>query len=234
MDWNDDRNMLKALFERLRDAKAIGMRGDLIDIARTLYLLAEKTLGEMRGYEARGAQEEDEDAIYEVAEEDRPFNVYDECLDKYVNVHENQLGLTVEVEPDLGLHPYRANYLHIADLNINYVRKNLFEARRFLKDEENYSFRNIFERSSVLLSDAGLASEESLTFNLARNDKNLRLARLIFRYRHNLDGLFPIKEGHPEPEPSYTATMRNRDAFPEAKAALAAGIRDFARLRRGF
>jgi hypothetical protein len=40
-------------------------------------------------------------------------------------------------------------------MNFNYVRKNLFEAKLYLKDEESYAFRNIFERCNVLLSDAG-------------------------------------------------------------------------------
>lgn len=208
MDWADDRAMLPALFEKLREAKEIGMRGDLIDIARTLYLLAEKTLKEMRGHENAIVQsDDDEDAIYDVAEEDRPSNVFDERLDKYIDMDFKELGLTVEVEAHLGLHPYRANYLQIANLNINFVRKNLFEARRFLKDEENYAFRNIFERCSVLLSDAGMASEESLTYNLARNDKNIKLTRLIFRYRNNLDKLFPVKEDYPQPESGYAETM---------------------------
>lgn len=197
MDWHDDRAMQRDLFEKLRAAKEIGMRGDLIDLARTLYLLAEKTLGEMRGHENLEIHDDDDDAIYDVADEDRPLNVYDGRLDKYIDKDARDLGLTVEVEPHLGLHPYNTNYLKLANLNINFVKKNLFEAKRFLKDEENYAFRNIFERCSVLLSDGGQASEECLTYNLARNDKNLRLTRLIFRYRNNLDRLFPAKEARP-------------------------------------
>ena len=40
----------------------------------------------------------------------------------------------------------------------------------YLKDEESYGYRNIFDKCSVLLSDAGDDSEQSITYNLARND----------------------------------------------------------------
>ena len=79
----------------------------------------------------------------------------------------------------------------MANLNLNYVKKNLAEAKRFLKDEESYAYRNIFERCSVLLSDGGEQSSASITYNLARNDSNLKLTRLIFRYKNNQDKLFP-------------------------------------------
>lgn len=104
-----------------------------------------------------------------------------------------EFGLTSDVEAHLACHPYSTDYLKLANLNLNYVRKNLTEAKRFLKDEESYAYRNIFERCSVLLSDAGEQSAASITYNLARNDPNLKLARLIFRYKNNLDKLFPFK-----------------------------------------
>ena len=147
--------------------------------------------------------------MYDVNEEDRPFNVFDSVLDKYIGVDAGALGLTSDVELHLAAHPYSTNYLRIANLNLNYVKKNLLEAKRFLKDEESYAFRNIFERCSVLLSDAGDASEESVTYNLARNDKNLKLARLIFRYKNNLDQLFDSKAERPEPSTDHAARMNN-------------------------
>jgi len=143
----------------------------------------------MRGQAAAVSDEEDE-AIYEVNEEDRPASVYDARLDKYVGLMPEDIGLTSDVESHLAMHPYSTDYIRLANLNVNYVRKNLAEAKRFLKDEESYAYRNIFERCSVLLSDAGEQSSASITYNLARNDANLRLSRLVFRYKHNLDSLF--------------------------------------------
>jgi hypothetical protein len=104
-----------------------------------------------------------------------------------------QLGLNSEVELNLAAHPYSTDYLKLTILNLNYVKKNLYEAKTFLRDEESYGYRNIFDKCSVLFSDAGENSEHSITYNLARNDLNLKLARIIFRYRNNLDELFPSK-----------------------------------------
>ena len=61
-------------------------------------------------------------------EDDKTMNVYDEKYDQYVDMQIEELGLTSEVEPHLGFHPYSTNYLLIALLNINYVKKNLKEA----------------------------------------------------------------------------------------------------------
>lgn len=144
----------------------------------------------MRGKETAVSDDEDE-AIYEVNEEDRPMNVYDMKLDKFIDMSADDLGLTSEVEIYLAAHPYSTDYLKISNLNQNYVKKNLNEAKKFLKDEESYAYRNIFERCSVLLSNAGESSDMSITYNLARNDQNLKLTRLIFRYKNNLDKLFP-------------------------------------------
>ena len=117
----------------------------MIDSARHFYLLGEKTFKEMM--DRKDLMEEDEDAIYDVAEEDRPFNVFDVRLDRYIDMDGQMLGLTTTVEEHLAKHPYSTDYLLISNLNLNYVRKNLSEAKRFLKDEESYAFRNIFERS---------------------------------------------------------------------------------------
>lgn len=124
-----------------------------------------------------------------------------------------ELGLTSEVEHNLGLHPYCADYLKISNLNLHYVKKNLKEAQKFLRDEESYAYRNIYDRCHFLLYDSstggamngsptvGLQSQSLLwsssqgskAYNLAKNDTNLKLARLIFRYRNGLDSLFPPK-----------------------------------------
>ena len=128
------------------------------------------------------------------------MNVYDEKYDQYVELSAEELGLTSEVEPHLGFHPYTTDYLKISNLNLNYVKKNLKEAQKFLRDEESYAYRNIFDRCYFLLCDSTEDSTlASKAYNLAKNDQNLKLARIIFRYRNSLDSLFPPK---PEPYPS--------------------------------
>lgn len=216
MEIKDETEMQRILVMSLKRGKQIGLRGELIDTARHLYLLTEKVLREMRGKAAALSDDEDE-AIYEVNEEDRPSNVYDARLDKYIDLKPEELGLTSEVEAHLAAHPYSTDYLRLTKLNLNYVRKNLAEAKRFLKDEESYAFRNIFERCSVLLSDAGEQSAASITYNLARNDANLKLARLIFRYKNNLDTLFPSKAEPPErgpPDPERVRSQLDREPNP--------------------
>ncbi len=124
-------------------------------------------------------------------EEDKTMNVYDEKYDLYIDMPVEELGLTTEVEPNLGMHPYSTNYLFITQMNVNYVRKNLKEAQKFLRDEECYAFRNIFDRSYFLTTEKGI--NDSKVFSFAKNDSHLKMARLIFRYRNNLDELFEVK-----------------------------------------
>jgi len=130
---------------------------------------------------------------FEIQEDDRNFNVYDEKYMIYLNKSLEELGLTSEVEPNLALHPYRTNYYKISNLNPKYVMKNLKEAQKFLRDEESYSYRNIYERCHFLLCE----SSELAGFNYSKNDRNLKLARLIFRHCHAMDKLFDYK---PEPQ----------------------------------
>ncbi len=61
-----------------------------------------------------------------------------------------------------------------------------------MRDEECYAFRNIFDRSYFLTTEKG--TNDSKVFSFAKNDSNLKMARLIFRYRNNLDELFEIKQ----------------------------------------
>ena len=132
-------------------------------------MLTDKLLEEMRG-KATAVSDDEDDGIYEVNEEDRPLNVFDERLDKYIDYKPEDYGLTTEMEINLATHPYSTDYLVLSNLNLNYVKKNLVESKKFLKDEESYSYRNIFERSSVLLSDAGEQSDMCITYTLSRND----------------------------------------------------------------
>ena len=194
MDMKDDNEMQKVLVQNLKRGKKIGLRGELIDTAIHLYILTQKVLCEMKSKVNNEEGSEDEiDAIFDINEDERPINVYDEAYDRYIGMKQEYLGVTTDIEINLATHPYSTNYLWISNMNLNYVKKNLFEAKLYLKDEESYSFRNIFERCNVLLSDAGRQSELSKTYNLAKNDSNLKLARIIFRYRLNLDELFNFR-----------------------------------------
>ena len=194
-----------------------------------MYLIADKFLDEMRGKAAAVSDDEDE-AIYEVNEEDRPLNVYDVKLDKYIDMSNDELGLTSEVETHLAAHPYSTNYIRLSNLNQNYVKKNLNEAKKFLKDEESYAYRNIFERCAVFLSNAGESSDSSITYNLARNDQNLKLARLAFRYKNNLDKLFDSK---PEPAmPTSNCYRRIYNAnFPDLNRSFLDHVKKYFNLR---
>lgn len=159
MEMKDDNEMQKILVQNLKRGKQIGLRGELIDTARHLYLLTNKLLSEMKSKIHNEEGSDDEiDAIYEVNEDERPINIYDEAFDRYIGMKQEDLGLNTDVEANLAAHPYSTNYLWIANMNLNYVKKNLFEAKLHLKDEESYAFRNIYERCNVLLSDAGKES----------------------------------------------------------------------------
>jgi hypothetical protein len=59
----------------------------------------------------------------------------------------------------------------------------------FLKDEENYAYKNVLDRSLFFMCD----SSERPQYNLSKNDKNLKLARLIFRFKRNMDEKFQSK-----------------------------------------
>jgi hypothetical protein len=65
------------------------------------------------------------------------------------------------------------------------------ESRKILYDDEAYPIINAHTRSAFLLSDGGGDASKSLQFSNVRDDVLLNYARLIFRYRLNLDDLFP-------------------------------------------
>ena len=67
------------------------------------------------------------------------------------------------------------------------MRKDLRESAAILREEESYGFRNVHDRCHFILF--GLNKLQNY-YNLARNDNNLKIARTIFRYRHNLDNIF--------------------------------------------
>ena len=190
MEIHDDNELLKVLVDNLDKAKSIGMRGDVIDLANTLKMLCRKLLQEMLAKTSNSDEEDDPTKqVFMLREEDLRRSVYDPFYDKYIeNVDSN---LTSELEPNLALHPYRVDYIAVAGLNLNYVRKNMVTSRKLLNEEETYSLLNIYTRCAFILCDSSIESSKSLEFNNARNDIQLRFARLLFRYRHNLDQLFP-------------------------------------------
>ena len=121
-------------------------------------------------------------------EEDLRRSVYDSYYDRFIDYEDK--NLSTELEPNMALHPYHTDYLNIAGLNLNYLRKNMSLSRKLLQEEETYSLLNIYTRCAFILCDSKQESSKSYEFNNARNDKLLRFARLLFRYRHNLDDLF--------------------------------------------
>lgn len=202
MELTDDNTLNNLLESALSEAKRIGMRGEVLDIAVTLKMLRDNFLTEMQNKtggsddEGQGLGDEFQLDFYD---EDKTMNVYDEKYEGYLSLTAEELGMTSEVEPNLGFHPLCTDYLKVSNLNVNYVRKCLKEAQKFLKDEESYAYRNIFDRCYFLLCDA--TEEEALqskAYNLAKNDGNIKLARVIFRYKNNLDMLF---DARPEPYP---------------------------------
>ena len=87
MDMKDDNEMQRVLVQNLKRGKQIGLRGELIDTARHLYILTQKVLSEMKSKQNNEEGSEDEiDAIFEINEDERPINVYDEAYDQYIGM----------------------------------------------------------------------------------------------------------------------------------------------------
>lgn len=139
------------------------MRGELIDAARNLYFRSDQELKDLRN-KASGLSDDEDDALYEVNDDERPLNVYDPLLDKFIDLKHEDLGLTSDFEINLSSHPYSTDYVRLTNLNLNYVIKNQSMARKNLLDEEAYGFRNIFERSTVLLNEVKGESENTLSY----------------------------------------------------------------------
>lgn len=127
--------------------------------------------------------------------EDDRKSVYDQKYFEFViykNLDQFNLSLTLDLEPNLGLHPFQTDYIKVSLLNLNYAKKNMDESRKVLYEEEIYPMINVHTRSAFLLSDGLPDSSKSLHFSNIKDDQHLRLARLIFRYRLNLDELIPM------------------------------------------
>jgi hypothetical protein len=65
------------------------------------------------------------------------------------------------------------------------------ESRKILYDDEAYPIINVQTRSAFLLSNGGSDASKSLQFSNVRDDTLMFYTRLLFRYRLNLDELFP-------------------------------------------
>lgn len=131
MEIHDDNELLKILVENLKKAKELNMRGEVIDIATTLKALCVKLLQEML---AKTTNSDDEDdptkQVFILKEEDLRRSVYDTYYDRYVDFEDK--NLSTELEPNMAVHPYRTDYLNIAGLNLNYLRKNMTLSRKLL------------------------------------------------------------------------------------------------------
>jgi hypothetical protein len=126
MEVNDDNELNKMLDNALLEAKRIGMRGEIIDMAATLRFVRNNILQEMMKKVVNSDEEDDQ--MIEMNDDDKVLDVFDERYNKYIIQSAEELGLTTEVEHNLGFHPYNADYLKISNLNLNYVKKNMKEA----------------------------------------------------------------------------------------------------------
>ena len=111
------------------------------------------------------------------------------------------IGFPVDFEPNLWLHPFNTDYIKLTNINVHFARKNMNESLKFLIEDEVYPLINVHTRAAFLLSNGGPDSSKSLHFSNVKDDICLRYARLIFRYRLNLDELLepciepPVYEG---------------------------------------
>lgn len=106
--------------------------------------------------------------VFMIKEEDLRRSVYDVYYDRFIDYEDK--NLSTELEPNMALHPYRTDYLSIAGLNLNYLRKNMALSRKLLQEEETYSLLNIYTRCAFILCDSHQESSKSLEFNNARDD----------------------------------------------------------------
>lgn len=156
--------------------------------------------------------------MYILREEDKK-SIYDARYFEYCGfrtLDQFSLGFTVDLEPNLGLHPFNTDYIKLTNLNIKYTMRNMTESRKLLYEDEIYPMINVHTRAAFLLSNGAPDSGKSLHFSNVRDDMMIRYARLIFRYRMNMDDLFG--PGH-EP-PIFEGTIDKLDTLSIEKAGL--------------
>ena len=170
MEIYDDNELLKVLVENLQIARQIGMRGQVIDIAQTLKHLCVKLLQEMLARTSNSDEEDDPSKqTLCLKDEDLRRSVYDPHYDRFIDFEVK--SLSAELEYNIALHPYRADYISMAGLNLNYVRKNCAISRKLLSEEETYSLLNVYTRSAFILCSNQQESSKSIEFSNARDDQ---------------------------------------------------------------
>lgn len=93
--------------------------------------------------------------MYILRDEDKR-SVYDPKYNEYIgyrSMDQFNLGFSVDLEDNLGLHPFNTDYIKLSNLNLNYARKNMTESRKLLDEDEAYPIINVFTRSAFLLCD---------------------------------------------------------------------------------
>ena len=192
----NDNQLLQKLVESLNRAKELGMRGEVIDIATTLKALCTKLLQEMVSQAPKDEEDNDDSHQKYILREEDKKSVFDPKYFEYISkksLEDYDLNMALDLEPNLGLHPYQTDYMKLALLNLNYAKRNMDDSRKVLYEEEIYPIINVHTRAAFLLADGRPESSKSLQFSNIRDDMMLRYARLIFRYRLNLDQCFPIQ-----------------------------------------
>eukprot|EP01022_Parablepharisma_sp_SALTPOND_P008410 TRINITY_DN1358_c0_g1_i1.p3 TRINITY_DN1358_c0_g1~~TRINITY_DN1358_c0_g1_i1.p3 ORF type:complete len:669 (+),score=77.24 TRINITY_DN1358_c0_g1_i1:470-2476(+) len=190
---NGDDNILNELLDTsLVEAEKLGIRGDLIDMCLNLQLIRNRYVEEMQ------TKTDDDLEIDKLTDDDylkeKIEDVFAPEFDIFIEKTPTELGLTVDEDQNLGFHPYRADYIAISQLRPERIRQNLKVAADILRHEESYAHENISNRAQFLLCDSFFDH----AWGLAKNDKCLNIARVIFRYRNNLDRIFAYI---PPPEP---------------------------------
>jgi len=180
----DDENALNELLDTsLEEARKLGIRGDLIDTCIKLQQMRDRYIEEIQEKNLNRFEDDSEDYKNEEVED-----VFKPEFDTYITKTEVELEMTGNENVNLGFHSYRADYIAISQLGLEEIRQNLRLAANILKHEESYAHRNISNRCQFLLC----GSFFDTAWGCSKNDTFLVIARLIFRYRNNLDNVFNI------------------------------------------
>lgn len=183
MEFQDEILMNETLDKALKDAEKLGLRGDLIDTCLYLQSTRNKFVEDMQ---TKSLEDSDDDKISVKNEEiNKVDDVFDPKYDKFIEQTLNQLKLNLDEDQNLAFHPLRADYIAISQLRPERVRQNLKVAVEVLRHEESYAHANISNRAQFLLC----SSYNEHAWGLSKNDFLLRITRILFRYRNNLDGI---------------------------------------------
>jgi len=202
MENNDDNQINEILDASLAEAEKLGIRGDLIDTCKNLQIIRNHYVEEMQTKTDENSEPADFIIDEDVeAQREKIEDVFAPEFDIYIDKSPSDLKLTVEEDPNLGFHPYRADYIAISQLRPERVKQNLKVATDILRLEDSYAHMNISNRAQFLLCESFFEP----AWGLAKNDKCLVISRAIFRYRNNLDQVF---EHVVPPEPLKPLTIQ--------------------------